>query len=126
MMNWRNLVGSLLLGLGIASAGLGFDGGTGITGWLVCAANCVGRLDCVDYCPKRLPAVPCIDAGCRDDYSPKPVPCAPQYDHCYGCDDYCPKPVPKLHCPALPCQTSGPVSRQARTIWSLFSNDRRP
>lgn len=62
-----------------------------------------------DYCPKRLPAVPCVPKGCVDEYCRKSLPCVPVNQK--GCvDDYCPKACPIIlwRCSNAP-YTCGPA-----------------
>jgi hypothetical protein len=61
-----------------------------------------------DYCPKKLPCVPCTPRGCVDDYCPKKLPCVPCNPR--GCvDDYCPKTCPIWLGPLCqPWYTCGP------------------
>ena len=70
-----------------------------------------------DYCPKKLPPVPCrVKCCCPDDYCPKrlPIPCPLKY---CGPDDYCCKPCPPVPLPcAPPWFTCGP----ATVLWYAF------
>ncbi len=82
-----NLLASLVLGLGLVAAAEGAE--PGCRWWW---PSCL-RFSCCpccpdDYCPKKLPCVPCPLKYCgRDDYCPKacpiyPPPCPPPWYTC--------------------------------------------